>query len=584
MKRAFLSLLLLFFGSNLFSQNNWDMVWKMDQMPFQAPQESSEMAIVKAGLDTDRDGWGEFLCAYTDMPPATGNYLLMYEANADNSYDTVWYFKYPLSAASFAGIAVGDIDNNGKVDIVTTMPTSFTLANPSPPRLWVFEWNGVVGENKYGNYTSGVLEATNSWNFDLPNNVDFRPYGLTIEDIDHDQQNELIVGVRQRGSGTLEREVIVASVAGELSGFGSWVIEYDLRGLYGGGLYNVTTGDLDNDGNREIYAFVWNLFRLYIIECTGPDQYALVDSLKQIYAAQGIDYGALDGVRVSDVNYDGVNELYIAGTEEQNTLFIITNITDVSKITASDVKEFYHIPVNGNPNSDGVGRFRSMYVADPDGDGKLSLMIAGERNGQIFDFEYSGQGDPADSASWNNYVAFDIFEYSGISPTAPTSLTPRLFYGYPTCPQGPIDEFNLPLCDMDQDGLAEYVFVNYSSSFTVWPNDAYVWVLEVQPETGIEDELINSPNGFVLKQNYPNPFNPSTSIQYALNSRQFVTLKVYDALGTEVATLVSEEKAAGVYQVEFNPASSIKIPASSIYFYRLQAGSFSETKKMILMK
>ncbi|OGU35938.1 MAG: hypothetical protein A2315_12700 [Ignavibacteria bacterium RIFOXYB2_FULL_35_12] len=476
---------------------------------------------------------------------------------------------------------MGDIDNNGKVDIVTTMPTVFSVANPNPPRLWVFEWNGVVGENKYGNYTSGVLEPTNSWNFDLPNNVDFRPYGLTIEDIDNDGENELITGVRQSTRG---REVIVASVAGELSGFGSWVIEYNFIRTAGGSLYNVTTGDLDNDGNREIYALIWNLFTLYIIECTGPNQYEVVDSLKQVYSAQGIDYGALDGVRVTDVNNDGVNELYIAGTESENTLFIITNITDVSKITASDVKEFYHIPVKGNQNSDGVGKFRSMYVADPDDDGKLDLMIAGERNGQIFDFEYSGQGLPSDSTSWNNYVAFDVWDYSGIPPDAPTSLHPRFFYGSPTCPQGPIDEFNLPLCDMDQDGLAEYVFVNYSSSFEVWQNDAYVWVLEAQPQTGIEDELINSPNGFVLKQNYPNPFNPSTSIQYALNSAQFVTLKVYDALGTEIATLVNEEKAAGVYQVEFNPASGVQHPVSSVYFYRLQAGSFSETKKMILMK
>jgi len=581
MKRVLLSLLLLLLCSNLFPQNKWDLVWKMDQMPFQAPQQGSEMAIVKAGFDTDQDGWGEFLCAYTDMPPATGNYLIMYEANANNSYDTVWYFKYPLSANSFAGVAVGDIDNNHIVDIVTTMPTVFSVGNPSPPRLWVFEWNGVVGENKYGNYTSGTLEPTNSWNFDLPNNIDFRPYGLTIEDIDKDGFNELIAGVRQSTRG---REVIIASVAGELSGFGSWVIEYNFIRTAGGSLYNVTTGDLDNDGNKEIYAFIWNLFTLYIIECTGPDQYEVVDSLKQIYSARGIDVGALDGVRVSDVNADGVNELYIAGTESENTLFIVTNITDVSTITEADVKELYHIPVNGNPNSDGVGKFRSMYVADPDGDGNLDLMIAGERNGQIFDLEYSGLGNPADSASWNNNIAFDIFEYSGISPTAPSSLSPRLFYGSPTCPQGPIDEFNLPLCDMDQDGLAEYVFVNYSTDHDIWTNDAYVWVLEVQPQTGIKDELINSPNGFVLKQNYPNPFNPSTSIQYAINSTQFVTLKVYDALGNEVATLVNEEKGAGVYQVNFNPVAGIKNQASSVYFYRLQAGSFSETKKMILIK
>jgi hypothetical protein len=92
------------------------------------------------------------------------------------------------------------------------------------------------------------------------------------------------------------------------------------------------------------------------------------------------------------------------------------------------------------------------------------------------------------------------------------------------------------------------------------------------------------PVKFSLEQNYPNPFNPSTKIDWQTPVSGWQTLKIYDVLGNEVATLVNEFREAGVYQVEFNPASSIKNPASSIYFYRLQAGSFSETKKMILMK
>jgi hypothetical protein len=99
----------------------------------------------------------------------------------------------------------------------------------------------------------------------------------------------------------------------------------------------------------------------------------------------------------------------------------------------------------------------------------------------------------------------------------------------------------------------------------------------------IEVEII-SPTKLSLDQNYPNPFNPSTNIQYAISSRQFVTLNVYDVLGKEVATLVNEEKPAGSYEVEFNPESSIKNPASGIYFYQLIAGDFVATKKMILMK
>jgi hypothetical protein len=83
-----------------------------------------------------------------------------------------------------------------------------------------------------------------------------------------------------------------------------------------------------------------------------------------------------------------------------------------------------------------------------------------------------------------------------------------------------------------------------------------------------------------LQQNYPNPFNPNTTINYKLPISGQVTLKVYNILGDEIATLVNEEKPAGSYDVIFNSA---KI-ASGTYFYRLQAGSFLETKKMILMK
>lgn len=88
------------------------------------------------------------------------------------------------------------------------------------------------------------------------------------------------------------------------------------------------------------------------------------------------------------------------------------------------------------------------------------------------------------------------------------------------------------------------------------------------------------PSHFRLDQNYPNPFNPSTSIQYAIGSRQFVQLKVYDVLGKEAATLVDEYKVAGGYEVNFD-ASML---SSGIYFYKLKAGNFIETKKMIVIK
>jgi hypothetical protein len=102
------------------------------------------------------------------------------------------------------------------------------------------------------------------------------------------------------------------------------------------------------------------------------------------------------------------------------------------------------------------------------------------------------------------------------------------------------------------------------------------------------DENTNQPEVFVLYQNYPNPFNPSTRIKYivpiviASKAKQstLVTLIVYDALGKEVTTLVDEEKSFGEYDVRFDASG---LP-SGIYFYRLEAGSFTVTKKMLLLK
>ena len=99
------------------------------------------------------------------------------------------------------------------------------------------------------------------------------------------------------------------------------------------------------------------------------------------------------------------------------------------------------------------------------------------------------------------------------------------------------------------------------------------------PVNGVDNET-NPLEKFQLSQNYPNPFNPTTSIQYAISSRQFITLKVYNLLGKEIATLVDEEKPAGEYKVEFNGNN---LP-SSIYFYELKAGNITQTKKMMLLK
>ena len=98
--------------------------------------------------------------------------------------------------------------------------------------------------------------------------------------------------------------------------------------------------------------------------------------------------------------------------------------------------------------------------------------------------------------------------------------------------------------------------------------------------TNVNKDNNDRPTKFSLGQNYPNPFNPKTTISFSVPKRSFVSLKIYDLLGREVVTLVSEEFAAGNYSKQWNAANI----SSGIYFYCLQAGTFTETKKLVLLK
>ena len=99
--------------------------------------------------------------------------------------------------------------------------------------------------------------------------------------------------------------------------------------------------------------------------------------------------------------------------------------------------------------------------------------------------------------------------------------------------------------------------------------------------TAVEEETNpTTVTNFELQQNYPNPFNPSTKIKYSLAEQSQVTLKVYNILGKEIATLVNEVKGNGNHEVSFDGSGL----ASGVYFYTLQAGKITQTRKMILMK
>ena len=131
--------------------------------------------------------------------------------------------------------------------------------------------------------------------------------------------------------------------------------------------------------------------------------------------------------------------------------------------------------------------------------------------------------------------------------------------------------------DVDNDGYPDLIGIRLQ--------DSTVQVWGIDSPSGVTDKDLLAA-GFQLKQNYPNPFNPSTRIQYQVSGNSQVSLKVYDLLGNEVATLVDEYKPSGSYEVDFSTVETrhgLSLP-SGVYFYKLQAGSFVETKKMVLLR
>ncbi|MBK8553823.1 MAG: T9SS type A sorting domain-containing protein [Ignavibacteria bacterium] len=126
------------------------------------------------------------------------------------------------------------------------------------------------------------------------------------------------------------------------------------------------------------------------------------------------------------------------------------------------------------------------------------------------------------------------------------------------------------------------IYVNKKSDTLAVPNagNSTVTFYFLDTPSGISQLSSLTPDSFELSQNYPNPFNPNTVIRYSLNENRFTSLKVFNALGKEVAELVKENQKAGIYEVTFD-ASRL---SSGIYFYTLSSGSNSFTKKMSVVK
>ena len=259
----------------------------------------------------------------------------------------------------------------------------------------------------------------------------------------------------------------------------------------------------------------------------------------------------------SSVTFDGFNSLVdnSSGTYYFITIDLLAGATGAVTATIPSQSSFTFASGSANaPSSFSNAPLSSAAVPLPvelntfsaiksENSVELKWSTATEVNNYGFEIQRSEVGSQKSAASWTK-IGFVKGNGNSNSPKD---------YTYTDNSNLSSGKYSYRLKQIDNDGQFEY--------------------------SKVVDVSFNAPTEFSLKQNYPNPFNPSTVISYALPSQSYVTIKVYDILGNEVASLVNKEQAEGEYKITFD-ANNL---SSGIYFYKLTAGNFVNTMKMILL-
>ena len=448
---------------------------------------------------------------------------------------------------------MGDIDGDGNQEILSLVDTSPGVSGQKG--FQVFEWSP--------DSLSFLSQPTYTWDMGLDSV--WEASQIYVEDLDNDSKEEIIVSVMdgpwsQLGLGGTSRLMIfeLESATDDSANFN---IEYTDEVWSNWSGYNISVGDLDNDGLKEIYTVGYEYFHLIIHESTGEDEYAYQTDF---YISSELYERANQGIIVTDIDANGENEM-ICLTSGVNSLagelltpgsfFIASGVGDVSSLSYSNFNLF----------SSYDGGLRQVAVGDADGDGSLNIYLAGHYDEAVYDWEYGG-GDPMDP---NNYVEKAIFMDDTTDNFTPGN------------DQGRVRVAKLFTGDIDNDGSGDIVFT--SASFAA--DKPHLYMIEHSGILGASEENPSIPNKISISQNYPNPFNPETRFQYNIPVDGIVSIKVYDILGKKIKTLVNQWKSAGVHnEIWSGQNDNNQMVSSGVYFYQVKVGDEQITKKMILSK
>ncbi len=506
-------------------------------------------------FDFDGDGFGDFVVS-SSYAGEFCNGVYHYEAAGNDSLELKWvYTFYDLSCSydAYSSVAVGDIDGDGNQEILSLVDTSPGISGQKG--FQVFEWSP--------DSLSFLSQPTYTWDMGLDSV--WEASQIYVEDLDNDSKEERVVSVMdgpwsQLGLGGTSRLMIfeLESATDDSANFN---IEYTDEVWSNWSGYNISVGDLDNDGLKEIYTVGYEYFHLIIHESTGEDEYAYQTDF---YISSELYERANQGIIVTDIDANGENEM-ICLTSGVNSLagelltpgsfFIASGVGDVSSLSYSNFNLF----------SSYDGGLRQVAVGDADGDGSLNIYLAGHYDEAVYDWEYGG-GDPMDP---NNYVEKAIFMDDTTDNFTPGN------------DQGRVRVAKLFTGDVDNDGSGDIVFT--SASFAA--DKPHLYMIEHSGILGASEENPSIPNKISISQNYPNPFNPETRFQYNIPVDGIVSIKVYDILGNKIKTLVNQWKSAGIHnEIWSGQNDNNQMVSSGVYFYQVKVGDEQITKKMILSK
>jgi hypothetical protein len=549
-------------GFSTIYTNNSDGTFSLNQNSFLLKLSNGAGAWV----DVNNDGFLDIIISgYYQLlqRPETKVYI----NNGDGTFSQT---SNDITGMYYASIACADFNNNGTIDFVLSgLDRDF---NPTS-KLYSNLGNGQFEEVAVN--LVGVWQGSAAWgDFNNDGTLDLVIAGK--DDIDNNISKGVTRLYRNNGDGTFTS--VQTDIAGVFTGSVSWG-DYNNDGLL----------DLLVTGDRKFELFGFDAAFTAIYKNLGNETFEKADlELPGMINSTGI---------WADVNNDGNIDILISGSNN-----------------ASGIEPFTKIFLN-----DGSGNFTAsedsleqlaLSVAswgDFNNNGKLDLMLAGyDKDNQTYvtylyeNISSAPNSRPSIPTGLNEEISIDIVKLmwneSFDAETGTEAITYNLRIG--TSPTASDIYSAMSLQESGLRSIPAFGNTNHNTSWQILglePGD-YYWSVQavdngflasefaaektftIESPTSVDDGMIAF--RYELKANYPNPFNPSTRIVYSIPSNEFVSLRVYDVLGRDVVTLVNEEKAAGVYEIDFN-ANNL---ASGIYIYKIQAGNFIESRKMMLVK